>query len=76
MKLTTILIFLLSAGFAGTGFSAETGEYKECAAVRMKEIKLKHLEAGDSKYLTQVPAGWTVISGGGGEGHPKLLICR
>ena len=76
MKMKTILIILLSTGFAGTGYSAETDQFKECAAIRMKEIKLKHLESGDPEHFTQVPKGWTVISGGGGEGHPKLLICR
>jgi hypothetical protein len=42
----------------------------------MKEIALKHLEEDDPKHFTQVPAGWTVVSGSGGEGHLKLLLCR
>lgn len=50
--------------------------FKECAALRMKEINLKHLETDESKYFTQIPTGWTVVGGTGGEGHPKLLICR
>ncbi len=54
----------------------EAKNYKECAAIRMKEIALKHLATGNEKYTMQVPEGWTVVGGTGGEGHPKLLICR
>lgn len=50
--------------------------YTECAAVRMKELNIKHVEKNKSEDFTQVPEGWTVVGGTGGEGHPKLLICR
>jgi hypothetical protein len=56
--------------------SNNAGNFTECAAIRMQEIALKHLETGKSDYFTKVPAGWTVVSGAGGEGHPKMLICR
>lgn len=51
-------------------------EFTECAAIRMKEITLKHLQDNPEKHTTKVPIGWTVVSGNGGQGHPKLLICR
>lgn len=51
-------------------------QYKQCAAVRMKEINLDHLSKDPDKYTTKIPEGWTVVGSAGGEGHPKLLICR
>lgn len=50
--------------------------YTECAAVRMKELNIKHVEKNKTENFTQIPKGWTVVSGTGGEGHPKILICR
>ena len=81
MKYSITIIVLLFLGVIGTVFSAApnkrgAGDFKECAAIRMTEINLKHLAKGDPKYFTQVPKGWVVVSGSGGEGHPKLLICR
>lgn len=56
---------------------AKKQKFTECVAVRMKEINSKHLSKADvSKYATKIPDGWTVISGTGGDGHPKLLMCR
>ena len=60
----------------GSEESVEAKTFAECAAIRMKEINLGHLAGNAEKNTTRVPEGWTVISGAGGEGHPKLLICR
>lgn len=51
-------------------------KYTMCAAVRMKEVNLDHLKKNAEKYSTAIPDGWTVVGGTGGEGHPKLLLCR
>ncbi len=75
-------ITLLSSSFVFAGGHEQKPamkhkKFSECAAIRMKEISLDHLSKKDpSKYTTPVPEGWTVVSGSGGEGHPKLLICR
>ena len=61
---------------ANASLSSPFAGFTECAAIRMKEISPKHIESDDPKHFTQVPVGWTVIGGTGGEGHPKLLICR
>lgn len=55
---------------------SEPKKFTECAAVRMKEINTKHLAENNSEHFTQIPEGWTVISSAGGEGHPKVLLCR
>ena len=84
MKKSIIATVLVSLGFAIPVFTTQAadsastmnsggGNFTECAAIRMKEITLKQL--GDGK-VTKVPEGWTVVSGSGGQGHPKLLICR
>ncbi|MFL0804890.1 MAG: hypothetical protein K6L81_14330 [Agarilytica sp.] len=54
----------------------EKQKYTMCAAVRMKEINLDHLKKDPERYSTHIPEGWTVVSGTGGQGHPKLLLCR
>lgn len=70
--------FVLTLSFQayadGHGEKAGKKQFTECAAVRMKEINIKKIDAKDA--TTIVPEGWTVVSGTGGEGHPKLLICR
>ncbi len=85
-KITTItIISTLMLSISSVAFSEENKdakqaegkqEYTMCAAIRMKEIALSHLKKNPEKYSTHVPEGWTVISGTGGEGHPKLLLCR
>ncbi len=62
--------------YADTQESKAEKKYTRCAAVRMKEINLDHLEKDLEKYTTAIPEGWTVVSGTGGEGHPKVLICQ
>lgn len=86
MKKYTLLAVFLSLGFIGPGFSAQAedspraqksgggGSFTECAAVRLKEINIKHL--GSKKKTTKLPAGWTVVGTAGGDGHPKVLVCR
>lgn len=73
-------IFLSMPSYADGHKTDEAKTHKaftECVAVRMKEINIDHLEKfNPDKHATKVPAGWTVISGTGGEGHPKLLLCR
>ncbi len=77
IKISAAVLFLGIVSFASMAAEKKsTGKFKECAAIRMKEIAIKHLEKNDSKFFTQVPKGWTVVSGSGGDGHPKLLICR
>ena len=77
LMILTICSALVVSTFAfADGHQKGAGDFKECAALRMQEIALKHLLKDDPKYFTQVPKGWTVVSGTGGEGHPKLLVCR
>lgn len=66
----------LSLPILSQSATAQESNYTECAAIRMKEIALKHLATENEKYVTQVPEGWIVVGGTGGEGHPKLLVCR
>ncbi|PCK03868.1 MAG: hypothetical protein COA42_19710 [Alteromonadaceae bacterium] len=56
--------------------SVNKQKYTMCAAIRMKEINLKHLKKDPEKYSTHIPEGWTVVSGLGGDGHPKILLCQ
>lgn len=70
---------LLSAPTFADGHKTEKAHkrFTECAAIRMKEVNLGHIAKEDtSKYTTAIPEGWTVVGGSGGEGHPKLLLCR
>lgn len=84
-KMLAVVLAFSSLIFAERGYTDEhdmestaktNKHFTQCAAIRMKEINLKHLKENPSKYTTQVPEGWTVVSGSGGQGHPKLLICR
>lgn len=70
-----VAIFAINLNAQGAANKAEK-KYTRCAAIRMKEISLDHLAKNADKYVTEVPAGWTVISGTGGDGHPKLLLCQ
>ena len=78
--LTAFAAITIASSHSAIADSHQSGnthkQYKECAAIRMKEIALKHLKGDNPNHYTQVPASWTVVSGTGGEGHPKLLICR
>lgn len=56
--------------------SGSIKQYEMCVAVRMKEINIEHLQNNPEKFATKIPKGWSVISGAGGEGHPKVLLCR
>lgn len=79
MFAATVAFALPFSALADENDTNKEGKFKkftECAAVRMREINIKHVAKGEAKHFTQVPEGWTVISGTGGEGHPKLLICR
>lgn len=82
IKKSVLISAVLISGAAAVSIPAQAGEgakkkkYTQCAAIRMEEINLKHLAKDPNKYTTKVPEGWTVVSGTGGEGHPKLLICR
>ncbi|MCP4388483.1 MAG: hypothetical protein GY802_09315 [Gammaproteobacteria bacterium] len=79
MSKTTFLLVTLSflmLPSLSQSAAAEEKKYTECAAIRMKEVALKHLATGNDKYTMQIPEGWTVVGGTGGEGHPKLLVCR
>lgn len=75
-----LILSLSSAVFSDESKQADKPEvkanYTMCAAIRMKEVNLGHIRKNPEKYSTPIPEGWTVVSGTGGDGHPKLLICR
>ncbi len=79
-SISTLILSLSSVAFSDEDKGAEKTEGKQnytmCAAIRMKEINLGHLQKNPEKYSTHIPEGWSVVSGSGGDGHPKLLICR
>ena len=76
--ISTLLLSISSVGLSAGNAKQTVNKqnYSMCAAVRMKEINLNHLKKDPEKYSTLIPAGWTVVGGTGGEGHPKLLLCR
>lgn len=76
----TLMLSLSSVVFSHENSTEEKSDgkpnYTMCAAIRMKEVNLGHIAKNPEKYSTPIPEGWTVVSGTGGDGHPKLLICR
>ena len=79
-KIATLLVFtpltFSSIASAEKDSGKKYKDFTECAAIRMKEVNLEKLQKHPEKVTTKIPDGWTVVSGSGGEGHPKLLICR
>lgn len=76
-KIAVLSFFMLSVSSSAYSDDEKVEKkFKECVAVRMKEINVKHLAKEPEKYSTKIPPGWTVVSGSGGEGHPKVLLCR
>lgn len=78
--ISTLMLSLSCVVFAHEHEKSEKSDGKQnytmCAAIRMKEVNLGHIRKNPDKYSTHIPEGWSVVSGTGGDGHPKLLICR
>lgn len=78
--ITAFFITTVNSAFSQDAVESETNKmtpnFVECVAVRMREITLRHLATNNPRYTTRIPAGWTVVSGTGGEGYPKIILCR
>lgn len=69
-----VVIPLLAQEYVGNPASPQ---YSECTAIELYTHSPKHANKDiEIEKTTKIPAGWTLIGGSGGGGHPTMIVCR
>ena len=76
---TWVMINIGAFRLPNANVEAQSTNYQECFFGRQETVDINNagqVEAPNRNRLIRIPAGWTVVSGGGGFQHGVILFCR
>jgi hypothetical protein len=57
--------------------NSSASKLSECTAIELYTHSPKHANKDiELEKTTKIPAGWSLIGGSGGGGHPTMIVCR